>query len=574
MTTLKIATIQFEPTQFDHHGNLQRLESLVREAALAGARLIVTPEMATTGYCWASREEVSPYVEPVPGPTVERFAEVAREHQCYVVIGMPEVDPVDELYYNSAVLIGPDGVVGVHRKSHPYISEPRWAAAGDGHSVFDTPIGRIALLICMDIHFIETARLAGVAGAEVICHLSNWLAERTPAPYWINRAYENGCYLIESNRWGLERGVQFSGGSCVIDPEGNIQAMLDSGDGIVLADLDLQLARQTQAERLALRRPEQYKLLAMHSYAWNPLAFFGLYGLQSLPPGKASRIAVCRPRVDNDVNGNLVALEALARQAREESAELLVCPELALTGPGASRALSVDSAPVKALMRLAAQLRLHLVVGFAEQAREGCYNSALLLGPEGVVGVYRKQHLSSADRTWAREGDSWACFDLPFGRLGLLIGEDCLVPEAARVLALQGCDLIGCPALLASPSAGSHLGTDVRHPGAIPTGADLYHWHLARVRAGENNLYLAFANGGSGLPSGVFGPDTFAFPRQERLLTDEEGVVVAPVSTANLASDYPTSTVRAKDLVRMRLPQHYRPLLAANQVAPGGESTR
>ncbi len=312
MTTLKIATIQFEPTQFDHHGNLQRLESLVREAAFAGARLIVTPEMATTGYCWASREEVSPYVEPVPGPTVERFAEMAREHQCYVVIGMPEVDPLDELYYNSAVLIGPDGLIGVHRKSHPYISEPRWAAAGDGHSVFDTPIGRIALLICMDIHFIETARLAGVAGAEVICHLSNWLAERTPAPYWINRAYENGCYLIESNRWGLERGVQFSGGSCVIDPEGNVQAMLDSGDGILLADLDLQLARQTQAERLALRRPEQYKILAMHSYAWNPLAFFGLYGLQSLPPGKASLIAICRLKVGNDVNGNLVALEVLA----------------------------------------------------------------------------------------------------------------------------------------------------------------------------------------------------------------------------------------------------------------------
>ncbi len=52
----------------------------------------------------------------------------------------------------------------------------------------------------MDIHFVETARLVALQGADVICHISNWLAERTPAPYWISRAFENGCYLIESNR--------------------------------------------------------------------------------------------------------------------------------------------------------------------------------------------------------------------------------------------------------------------------------------------------------------------------------------------------------------------------------------
>ncbi|NGO91448.1 MAG: amidohydrolase, partial [Halomonas sp.] len=123
------------------------------------------------------------------------------------------------------VLVGPEGYLGKHRKSHPYIAEPKWAASGDtGHQVFETSLGRIALLICMDIHFLETARLVALQGAEVICHLSNWLAERAPAPYWISRAKENGCYLIESNRWGMERGVQFSGGSCVIDPDGYIQA--------------------------------------------------------------------------------------------------------------------------------------------------------------------------------------------------------------------------------------------------------------------------------------------------------------------------------------------------------------
>ena len=141
----KVATVQFEPTMFEKERNVSRLLALCEEAAGCGAKLIVTPEMGTTGYCWFDREEVATEVEPVPGPTTRRFEALCRDHGCHIVIGMPEVD-ADGVYFNSAVLIGPEGVVGVHRKSHPYIAEPKWAAAGDvGHQVFETPIGRIAL---------------------------------------------------------------------------------------------------------------------------------------------------------------------------------------------------------------------------------------------------------------------------------------------------------------------------------------------------------------------------------------------------------------------------------------------
>lgn len=198
------AAIQFEPLMFAKEANLRQLLILVEQAAQKGARLITTPEMATTGYCWFDRQEIAPMVETVPGESTALFAELAQHYQCYIVLGMPEIDPNTSLYYNSAVLIGPEGVIGCHRKTHPYISEPKWAAAGDsGHQVFDTPLGRIGMLVCMDIHFPETARLLALDGVDVICHISNWLAERTPAPYWISRAMENGCYLLESNRWGL-----------------------------------------------------------------------------------------------------------------------------------------------------------------------------------------------------------------------------------------------------------------------------------------------------------------------------------------------------------------------------------
>jgi predicted amidohydrolase len=76
----KVATVQFEPTMFEKARNIARMLELCEAAATAGARLIVTPEMGTTGYCWFDRAEVAPFVETVPGPTTERFAALARVH--------------------------------------------------------------------------------------------------------------------------------------------------------------------------------------------------------------------------------------------------------------------------------------------------------------------------------------------------------------------------------------------------------------------------------------------------------------------------------------------------------------
>ncbi|WP_279026647.1 nitrilase-related carbon-nitrogen hydrolase [Gibbsiella quercinecans] len=555
---VSVAAIQFEPTQFRKEENILQLLALSEQAAAQGARLIVMPEMGTTGYCWLDRDEVAPYVEPVPGPTTERFGKIAARHQCYLVLGLPEVDEYSGLYYNCAVLIGPDGVIGKHRKTHPYISEPKWAANGDlGHQVFPTPIGNIALLICMDIHFIETARLAGLQQADVICHVSNWLAERTPAPYWINRAYENGCYLIESNRWGLERGVQFSGGSCIIEPDGQVQAWRDTGDGIVYGELRPAGQRQSF---LPQRRPELYKELMTHTFMWNPLDFFGLYATKSLPAGKRSRIAVGQFQPGADLAANLSRIERLAEQASAQGAELLTLPELCLAGADAP--IGLQHPAIASLMALAARLRLYLVAGTAEQGEDDRrYNAALLIGPDGLAGVYRKIHLTAGDKTWATPGDEWKTFDIPCGRVGLLIGHDIHFPEAGRILAMRGCDIIACPAALDLPGPMAHPGTAVPHDYPIATGATRYHWLLPRVRAGENNVYLGYANANLSGLSGLFGPDTFVWPRSEALITTEQGLAVLDIDTSNLDSGYPTNVVRRKDLVAMRQPHYYQPLI-------------
>src|SRR5258708_36773427 len=186
----------------------------------------------------------------------------------------------------------------------------------------------------MDIHFVETARLAALRGADVICHISNWLVERTPAQYWISRAFENGCYVIESNRWGLERTVQFSGGSCVIAPDGTVTAVLDSGDGFVLADIDLDAARARRVGGEAVfaqRRPELYVELLTNTFSWNPRDFFGLYGHQPWPDGGQSRLSVAQFVPANKVSVNLERIAVFSREPKDRDGDDLgVFPDLAV----------------------------------------------------------------------------------------------------------------------------------------------------------------------------------------------------------------------------------------------------
>src|SRR5712691_1674061 len=106
-TRYRAAAIQYESTLGEKEKNVSDLLCLVEEAAQHDARIIVLPEMATTGYCWASRAEIAPYVEPIPGPTTDRFQQLATGYGCYIAVALPEIDPTTQVYYNSMALLGP-----------------------------------------------------------------------------------------------------------------------------------------------------------------------------------------------------------------------------------------------------------------------------------------------------------------------------------------------------------------------------------------------------------------------------------------------------------------------------------
>ena len=571
----KVAAIQYEPTQFDKEKNINNLVKLCEEAAKSGAKLIVTPEMGTSGYCFLNRSEIKNLVEKIPGPTTKQFEKIANKHSCFIVIGLPEVDEDTKLYYNSAVLIGPNGIIGKHRKSHSYIAEPKWSAPGQEHLVFETDIGKIGILICMDIHFIETARLIALQDADIIIHISNWLGERTPAPYWISRAFENSCYLIESNRWGLERTVQFSGGSCVINPDGTIASVIDKGDGIAYANIDISWAREKKVLNEKIfndRRPEMYLNLPTDPYLWNPLDFFNLYGLNPLPKGKKSLVSIVQMSSNKDSKKNLENIFKYLDKAKSEKSELVVFPELILTGHlnKNKSAVEKDDPKILGLAKYANKNQMYIYFGFAEKKDHEYFNSSMLLGPEGVLGIYRKVHLNKEDRAWASEGNEWKFVDTKIGRIGMLIGYDSVFPESARCLGLYGCDIVLCSSAQKGVFTHGHKGSKIRQNYPIPMNADPNHWNHFRIRGGENNVYFLFSNISDRKnnylgKSGIFGPDPFKFPREESLIHQNEDLTHLEIDTSNLDTNYPTNVVRDKFMMSMRQPQHYIPLIKHRQ---------
>src|SRR5713101_1986232 len=428
-TRYRVAAIQYEPIPGEKEKNVAALLHLVQEAAQHNARLIVLPEMGTTGYCWESRTEIAPDVEPIPGLTTDLFQQLSAQYDCYIAISLAEVDPATDVYYNSMALIGPQGLIGTYRKIHSYISEPRWARDGDlDMPVWETPLGRLAGLICQDASFFEAARIPALRKADVLLFPTNWLEEKCPSSWWMARAFENGVYFIAANRYGVERGVQFSGGSCILNPDGSIQAYLDNGEGIVYGEVDLSRCRnkswghpteEPSGNLLADRRPAEYVTLVSNTYLWEPLRYHGLYALGELPPGQLSCVGIIqtnlqefavRPQQDKlqTLRGMVAALMSDHAPARPD---VLVLPELILPGPvpadslGAdirahfqSEAIELRGSQTAALVELAREFQISLVLGVAEREEGSYYNTVLLMDPEGIYGIYRKLHLTTQDR--------------------------------------------------------------------------------------------------------------------------------------------------------------------------------
>jgi 5-aminopentanamidase len=265
-----VAAVQMEPILMEKEKNLEHILAAIKEAAAKGARLIVFPECALTGYVFTSREEALPNAETIPGPATQKVADLCKELNVYVIFGLLETQ--ENRLYNAAALVGPEGFIGKYRKTHPpFFALDRFIDKGDiPFTVHKTPIGNIGMLICHDLTFPEPARVLMLKGADIIALSTNWPKAIDVAPRFTvyTRALENHVHIIAADRVGIERKAEFLGLSKIVNAAGMDKASASAtGEVIIYAELDLAYPRQKhivlkpgvwEIDWLTERRPELY----------------------------------------------------------------------------------------------------------------------------------------------------------------------------------------------------------------------------------------------------------------------------------------------------------------------------
>lgn len=269
-TPIKVAGVQMNVVFADKAKNLDNIIKFTEVAAIDGAKLVVFPECAVTGYCFESLEEAMPFAESIPGPSTTQLAEICQRFNTFVIVGLLERD--GERVFNACVLVGPEGVLDSYRKIHlPYLGVDRFTTPGDRpFHVADAGHLRVGMNICYDGAFPEAARVMALDGADLIALPTNWPpgAECT-ADYVMNtRALENKVYYMAVNRVGTERGFVFIGKSKICDPHGNTLTVAEhTRETILYAEIDVAESRKKRIvrvpdkhiiDRFADRRPEMY----------------------------------------------------------------------------------------------------------------------------------------------------------------------------------------------------------------------------------------------------------------------------------------------------------------------------
>ncbi len=239
--------------------SLARHDVLIREAAAKGAQIICLQELFNIPY-FCTRQDTSLFdlAEPIPGPTTDHMAALAKELGVVIIASLFEKRGPG-LYHNTAAILDADGTyLGKYRKMHipqdPGFEEKFYFTPGDlGYRVWDTQFGKIGVLICWDQWYPEAARLTALAGAQILIYPTaiGWLAsEKAELGQAQHCAWEtvqrghavaNGCFVAAINRTGFQDDTEFWGQSFVANPYGELIAKGSvEREEIVIVPCDLQ----------------------------------------------------------------------------------------------------------------------------------------------------------------------------------------------------------------------------------------------------------------------------------------------------------------------------------------------
>jgi predicted amidohydrolase len=265
----RIEAHQLAPVIADLDGNQDLALTAIRASAARGAQIIVLPELVLTGYMFASPQEARSVAIAADDPMLLDWG--AAADGALVIGGFAELGP-EGVVYNSAAVVGPEGVLAVYRKLHLWDKEKLVFTPGDdAPPLVDTAFGRIAVMICYDLEFPELTRAVALAGADLIAAPTNWPFVERPAGEHppevvisMAAARVNHLAVVACDRTGTERGQDWTAGTAIINENGWVVAT-PGPDGVAAADLDLTLARDKTltplCDAFGDRRPELYAKL-------------------------------------------------------------------------------------------------------------------------------------------------------------------------------------------------------------------------------------------------------------------------------------------------------------------------
>lgn len=543
---LRVASVQMQISG-DVGTNLSRILRGISEAKAAGARVVVFPETALSGF---DSKTIANLDWPLLKQAMSRIAEAAKACHLYVLYGSATPSGRDRPF-NSAILVGPDGseVTRYHKMVPEGHFEP-----GDHLALFEIDGVPCTVIVCHDERFPELVRIPVLAGALICFYISYEVnepdnAERKKEGYraqLIARAAENGIWVVQSNGIGSPPGsTRVSlGHSRIVEPGGVVLAEAPAMQDVMLVQ-DINPAAATRGN-------------ACESLGISLLADWWRAGVSRLEASQQAgscqptptpartwvRLALMKAVPTKwDLKANFDTFLRLLDEADKAGAEIFVTPECWLDGYAAADkastperlrmvAQNLDQSEYLRTVSAEAQSRsMFICFCFTSMENGNIYDAAGLWGPDGkCIGVYHKTHLQSHDLQFS-PGESLPVFSTPWGPVGVMICADRRWPETARVLRLQGARLI------LNPSYGMHH--------------EANEWWM-RTRGYENQCFIAFVH-----PNVVF-------------VVNPEGELAAnrdDDAPAVLVCDVDLTQARDDNHIRDRRPELYQIIAMPKQTA-------
>lgn len=477
---LTLAVVDFQPIWGDVDSNVAAMGDYVAQAAEQGVGLILFPEMCVTGYVYSedeTDEDSRMCIEAAQGTddsVATTMSQLAVDNGMWIVYGGTEpVDGDDAHAYNSAFACSPDGTVQTYRKIHPV--EGAWCTPGEEPLILETAWGNVAVDICYDTYATpELERTYAAKGCRLLLNPTatsrGFDSDAGDATLWQwyfdsrikNIAIRDQIFVASANLAGYDGShFTFPGGSCAWGPTGSDgttsfaervvgEASAGKVEGqMFVGTLDLSLATATDILSSENFKPELYA-------GWyGELADAGEDALVAAPDETTAIVsAVNFTPTFGDKEANYTAMAGYIEEAAQAGTNILVFPEMALTGyawcadEGAANAQAVvdiaeaaDGEYALKLAGLAKDNEMYIVFGTAEPVEddgEHAYNSAFICTPEGDVEVYRK--IAPVEGPWCLAGEEPLIVETPWGAMGLSICKDTYAyPELARYYMAKGC---------------------------------------------------------------------------------------------------------------------------------------